>query len=339
VTRNTVKGEKMLNEAKKLTILWVTLVMFSSGMPSTVRAQMILPLPSDVESPPAFRLSGGLASAGTIDDFLKLNISDNSSVNALFEFSPFGTPKDYWLLRNLTVYTLLNKGPDGTDSNVEEFDAVELLFPLSKDVAALIGLHRSFDLVERDTLCEGISRHGLGLFGDYSLQQRRFPRDSSFVPDGNTNSSARPVNVSTWHIGVKYAWTTTNQTERMDEKAAEKEATSDTTGSTFGNLPRKNGDSYAGSDKVKIVRLTVGAYFVNIQIAKNTISSLENVLQVSGMKDSYRGVGMKFAFQYGALAYEFDYKFIKWRRPSIEGLYGSTFSTKISVYGKIKDAF
>jgi hypothetical protein len=37
-----------------------------------VQAQMILPLPSDLDSIPAFRLSGGAASAGSFDDFLNL---------------------------------------------------------------------------------------------------------------------------------------------------------------------------------------------------------------------------------------------------------------------------
>jgi hypothetical protein len=156
-------------------------------------------------------------------------------------------------------------------------------------------------------------RHELGLFGDYSLQKRIVSKDTStadtsIAPDISPASKDLPINVSTWHIGIKYSWIT------------------------------QASDS-SSNKKPKLVGLTMGTYFVNIQIAKNTLDSFKEILNEPNVKSSFRGVGIKVALQYGAFGHEFDYRYISPHGPSPKGLIGSTFSTRISISGTILDQF
>lgn len=325
---------------------------------TTSRAQMILPLPSDLDSLPAFRLSGGAASAGSISDFTKLDIAENSSIGALFEFSPLREPETRRWPRRMTIYTTVNKGSDDWLGEAGSFDAGQLLYPLTTDIAMLTGscmsIHRWIGDNEND-------RNEIAFFADYSLQQRKISRDSITAPGNPPVLMELPLNISTWHIGLKYSWTTKKKdTAYMDNNEAE--TVRDSAESLF-RIAEANLDSAEGpidssnfhlakeikeiADKnykntaksVKIVRLTMGIYYINIQIAKNTMDSFNAVLNETNLRDAYRGVGMKFAFQYRAFGYEFDYRYIIPREPDVRGLMGSSFATRITMSGQILDAF
>ncbi len=330
----------------------------SISMASGARAQMILPLPLDLDILPAFRLSGGAASAGSIGDFAKLDIAENASIGALFEFSPLRKADTKGRPKRWTIYTTINKGSADSPGETESFDAGELLFPLTKDVAVMSGGCLS---IHRWKGNKGKDRNEIAVFGDYSLQQRKISKDSTIAPDDHPVIVELPLNISTWHIGLKYSWTTKKKdTAYMD--MSEAEIVRDSAKLLFG-IAKANFDSAKSSidtsnfdlakeiveiaDKnykntaknVKIVRLTGGIYFIYIRITKNTMDTFRTILNESDLKAGYKGVGAKFAFQYRSFGYEFDYRFIWPREPDVRGLMGSSFATRISISGQILDAF
>ncbi len=63
------------------------------------------------------------------------------------------------------------------------------------------------------------------------------------------------------------------------------------------------------------------------------------ILNETDVRNSFQGAGIKFAFQYRAFGYEFDYRYIFPKTPDIRGLIGSSFAMRISMSGKILDAF
>jgi hypothetical protein len=329
---------------------------------STSRAQMILPLPPDLDSLPAFRLSGGAASAGSFSDFAELDIAENSSIGALFEFSPLRLTDPEGWFKHLTAYTTINKGSGSEKADAGGFDPGDLLFPLSKDISAMIGFHHSIYRMRGRASHKGDDRHEVGVFADYSLQQRKLSGDSTVVPGDPAISLELPLNVSTWHIGVKYSWTTRKMDTSAYEDVYRAKIAMDSAESMFRNA-RMKFDSLEGpadSSEVKlaeelleiskrnyeniacphkIVRLTMGLYYINIQIAENTMDSFRAVLDRTDLRDAYRGVGLKFAFQYRSFGYEYDYRYILTTDPDVKGLTGSSFATRISISGQILDAF
>lgn len=339
--------------------LIIMAITMSISMASGARAQMILPLPSDLDSLPAFRLSGGAASAGSISDFAKLDIAENASIGALFEFSPLREPDSSKWPRRMTIYTTINKGSADSPGETESFDAGELLFPLTKDIAVMTGSCLSMLRWKGNNTND---RNEIAIFGDYSLQQRKISKDSATAPGNPPVFIELPLNISTWHIGFKYSWTTKKKDTAAYMDNYEAEIVRDSAESLFG-IAKSNLDSAKGpidssnfhlakeileiADKnyknttksLKIVRLTMGAYYINIQIAKNTMDSFKTLLNEANLRNAYRGVGMKFAFQYRSFGYEFDYRYIIPREPDVRGLMGSSFATRISMSAQILDAF
>lgn len=328
----------------------------------TANAQMILPLPSDLDSLPAFRISGGAASAGTFSDFSELNIVENASIGALFEFSPLRRPDSAGTMRHFTIYSMIFKGSGSSSSDIRNFDPGDLLFPQSKDISALMGAHLSIYRHAGDRTTAGEDRLEISAFGDYSLQQRTIANDSLPDPGDSTLIEDLPFNVNTWHIGAKFTWTTRKSSSEQKDAIIEAGRERSIADSLLnearmnlakgGELPdstdfyeaKKKQDisnlNYANAMKdSKMVRVTLGAYFINIQISKNTMDTFRRVLNDQSVKDAYRGLGLKFAFQYKAFGYEFDYRYIFPTDPEVSGLTGSSFATGISVSGQIFDAF
>jgi len=173
-------------------------------LPVGAQGQFILPLPTDVDSFPAFRLSGGAASTGKFSEFSELNIVGNASLGALFEFYPLRLPDPKGKFKNLTLYSMIYKGTEGSSINIEEFDPGDLLFPFSKDISTSLGAHLSIYKIPCYDRVHWNDRLELSGFGDYFLQQRVF-------------SDASPLNVNTWHYGLKLTWTTTKNTQLLQK--------------------------------------------------------------------------------------------------------------------------
>lgn len=354
----------MLGSVRLLRFLALIFMTMTTGVlsGSPARAQMILPLPPDLDSLPAFRLSGGAASAGSFSDFAELDIAENSSIGALFEFSPLRLTDPEGWFKHLTAYTTINKGSGSEKADAGGFDPGDLLFPLSKDISAMIGFHHSVYRMRGKASYKGDDRHEVGIFADYSLQQRKLSKDSTITPGDPAVSLELPLNVSTWHVGVKYSWTTRKMDTSSYEDTYRAKIAMDSAESIF-RTAKLNFDSLEGpvdSSEVKlareileiskrnyeniarghkIVRLTMGLYYINIQIAENTLDSFRAVLNETNLRDHYQGTGLKFAFQYRSFSYEFDYRYILTSDPDVKGLTGSSFATRISISGQILDAF
>lgn len=322
------------------------------------RAQMILPLPSDPDTLPAFRLSGGAASAGSIGDFAKLDIAENASIGALFEFSPRRKPDPKGWFKRWTIYTTINKGSDDWLGESESFDAGQLLFPLTKDVAVMAGYCLS--IYRRDDN-NGKDRNEIAFFSDYSLQQRKISKDSTTVPGDPPVFIELPLNVNIFQWGLKYSWTTKKEDTAAYKDIYEASIGRDSAESLI-RIAESNSDSAEGplggsnvnlakeileiwdknqidtTKSFKMVRLTRGIYFIYIRINKNTMDTFRTILNESDLKASYLGVGVKFAFQYKSFGYEFNYRFIWPREPDVRGLTGSSFATRISISGQILDS-
>ncbi len=339
--------------------LIIMAITISISMASGARAQMILPLPLDLDILPAFRLSGGAASAGSIGDFAKLDIAENASISALFEFSPRRKPDTTGWFKRWTIYTTINKGSDDWLGESESFDAGQLLFPLTKDVAVMSGNRLS---IVRWISNDPTDRNEIAIFEDYSLQQRKISKDSTTVPDNPPVFIELPLNVTIWRCGLKYSWTTMKKDTVPSKDINEAEIARDSAESLI-RIAESDSDSAEGplggsnvnlakeileiwdknqidtTKSFKMVRLTWGIYFIYIHITENTMDTFRTILNESDLKGRYPGVGAKFAFQYRSFGYEFDYRFIWPREPDVRGLMGSSFATRISISGQILDAF
>ncbi|MEE9555490.1 MAG: hypothetical protein V3W18_14485 [candidate division Zixibacteria bacterium] len=339
--------------------LTVMLITMSVLMVSSAQAQMILPLPLDLDSMPAFRISGGAASAGPISDFAKLDIAENASIGALFEFSPLRKPDTRGWFKRLTIYKTINKGSNDWLGEGESFDAGQLLFPLTKDVAVMSGGYLS---IYRWGSNDSTDRNEIAIFEDYSLQQRKISKDSTTVPDNPPVFIELPLNVIIWQCGLKYSWTTMKK-DAVPSKDIYETSIGRNSAESLIRIAESDSDSAEGplggsnvnlakeileiwdknqidtTKSCKMVRLTGGIYFIYIHITKNTMDTFRTILNECDLKGRYPGVGAKFAFQYRSFGYEFDYRFIWPREPDVRGLMGSSFATRISISGQILDAF